>query len=64
MTKNEALNDINGTIDQIGECVRLHADNGSDAEYIANSVEQWLDQLRCDIAAYNDAEDDENVGEE
>lgn len=59
MTKSEALYEINGTIDQIAECVRMHVDDVLDASYVANGVEQWLDQLRNDISAYDDAEEEE-----
>lgn len=58
MTRSEALRTINDTIDQIKECCR-NVDDDLDASYVANSVEQWLDQLRNDIRAYEDAEWDE-----
>lgn len=58
MTKSEALDDINGTIGQIREYANRYADSGSEAIYIANSIEQWLDQLRRDIEIYEDAEED------
>jgi hypothetical protein len=58
MTKSEALDNINGTIEQIREYCR-HVDDGMDASYVANSIESWLDQLRNDIRDYDDAEDEE-----
>lgn len=58
MTKSEALSDINSTIDQIRECCRNVSDD-LDASYVANSVEMWLDQLRREVEAYEDAEGDE-----
>ena len=58
MYKSEALNDINGTISQIREYANRYANSGLEASYIANSIEQWLDQLRNDIRAYDDAKED------
>ncbi len=57
MTKSEVLSEINGTIEQIKECCR-NVDDDLDASYVANSVETWLDQLRNDIKAYEDAEEE------
>lgn len=57
MTKREALDNINSTIDQIRECCR-NVDDDLDASYVANSVEIWSDQLRSDIRAYEDAEEE------
>ncbi len=58
MTKSEALRTINDTIDQIKDSCR-NVDDDLDASYVANCVEQWLDQLRNDIRIYEDAEWDE-----
>ena len=58
MTKKEAMREINGTIDMIREAAR-NVDSESDATYVASTVEQWADQLRCDIDAYENAEDED-----
>lgn len=59
MTKSDVMYEINGTIDMIQECSRSHADDIGEANYIANCVESWLDQLRSEIEKYEYAEEDE-----
>ena len=59
--RKEIMDEINGSIDQI--CESCHnVDDGDilEACYVANCVEQWLDQLRREIEEYENAEEDED----
>lgn len=61
MSRKDIMHEINGTIDQICESCHNVDDDILDACYVANCVEQWLDQLRSEIEEYeNTPEEDED----
>ncbi len=56
MTSQEKLHDINDTIKTITSYC-TYAQSIDDAEYTANSIEIWLDQLKREIDEYKDIDD-------
>lgn len=57
--RKEIMENINSTIDQICESCHNVDDDILEACYVANCVEQWLDQLRREIEEYENTEEEE-----
>lgn len=58
MSRSEIMDEINSTIDQICESCHNVDDDILEASYVANCVEQWLDQLRSEIEEYENTEEE------
>ena len=58
-SRREIMNEINDTIDQICESCHNVDDDILEACYVANCIEQWLDQLRKEIEEYENTPTEE-----
>lgn len=58
-SRREIMDEINGTIDQICESCRNVDDDILEACYVANCIEQWLNQLRREIEEYENTPTEE-----